>query len=137
MESVENKIINKYLNGNNAKYFLPQHKNEIENWIRDNIQDDFYQGEFVDVAMESMQKLFSCKSDTAILSVYNNLIYTLDKLGWGVATYNEVINMVSKYAKNGERLYKLHYKHFNEKQLNFYDKIKEEHKGFNENSMQQ
>lgn len=136
MESLLNNIINHHLNLN-AKFFLPQDKNDIENWIRDNLLDDYYQGDFVDIAMESIQKLYLCKSETAIMGVYNNLICSLNKLEWGVSAYNEVVDMVSRYAKNGEKLYKLHYKQFSEKQLNFYNKIKENHIGFYENSKEQ
>lgn len=137
MDSIINKIIDKCLNGEDQKFFLPQHKSEIGHWICENIQDDFYKGEFVDIAIDTMKSLYLCRSENAVLCVYYKLLYSLNELQWGISAYNEVVDMVSKYAKNGEKLYKLHYKNFNEKQLKFYNNILNEHKGFYENSKEQ
>lgn len=131
-------IVNNYME-EYAEYVLPEDRENVKKWIIDNLCDDTYKGIFVDVALDAIKSLYLCRYDFEVLNIYDEFVKQLKNLGWSISTKNSVVDMVAKYAKNGEKLYLFHHDHdtLNEKQLDFYKKIKKHHKAYNAPSQEQ
>lgn len=123
---IEQQIKNLYKNN----FILAKYKEELKFWIIENYGDDFYYGELVDIVLPAMKNLYLCHNSQDILNVYNSLLIDIRENHWGISTLNQVIELVSKCAFHGEKIYKLYYPNFTEKQEKFYQKIKMEHQEY-------
>lgn len=130
MEPIIEQTLKDFFAYKNAKFILPKYKEELINWIVENYHDDYFNGGLAEVAMTAMHKLFICKSDESLLSVYNYLINSANTNYWGSSILDEVFTLIAKCSKNGEKLFAIRFPKLKDNQLAFYNRIISEHSEF-------